>query len=82
MNVALSVQVEFEKHRGAFLVMHNPRMHVVPDEFCHATIDNEILRGKKLITQVFQCDGYVLYLSNRRRSAGRSTSFIADMPNL
>lgn len=47
--------------------MHNPRMSIVPDEFLHATTQNEFLRGKMLITQVFHCDGYVLYLSNKRK---------------
>ena len=67
-DVALSVKIEFEKHRGAFLVMYNPRMHVVPDEFYYATVPNKILLGKKLVTQVYWCDGYVLYLSNKRMS--------------
>lgn len=72
-SATINAEFKFEKRRGAFLVMHNPHMNVVPDEFCQETLDSAIFKNRKLVlvTEAFTCDGYVLYLSNKRQSLSR-----------
>ncbi|GJE92066.1 hypothetical protein PsYK624_082190 [Phanerochaete sordida] len=68
--VGFSTAINFDRHRGAFLVMHNPNMTVVPDELYRNETFAEKLFGKdkqlRIVTEVFTCDGYVLYLSNKK----------------
>jgi hypothetical protein len=66
-SLEFSTEFQFDKHRGAFLVMHNPRMTVVPDEFCFQSVNIELLKGKHVVTEVFTCDGFLMYLSNKSK---------------
>ncbi|KAI0086785.1 hypothetical protein BDY19DRAFT_329722 [Irpex rosettiformis] len=60
----LSVEVHFSKERGAFLIMHNVYMTVVPDELLAALKGNPSIKGKEVVTQTFTCNGYAQYISN------------------
>ncbi|EKM58694.1 uncharacterized protein PHACADRAFT_253181 [Phanerochaete carnosa HHB-10118-sp] len=68
-----STEIKFDKRRGAFLVMHNPCMSVVPDEFCRETLGIDLFNDRKiaLITEAFTCDGFVLYLSSKKTESIR-----------
>jgi hypothetical protein len=45
--------------------MHRPRMVHVPDEFFPAALHLSILKGKCVVSQVWNCPGFYMYLSNR-----------------
>ncbi|KAF7427960.1 hypothetical protein PC9H_007177 [Pleurotus ostreatus] len=62
---AFKGQWKFDKSRGALLVMDRPETTVIADQLLTALIGVEKLRGRYLITEVFSCPGYVLYLSNK-----------------
>jgi len=69
-NVAFSARVKFEKRRGAFLIMHKPRMVVVPNEVRRALLNGAPQLFEKgelvLVTETFCSDGYVLYMSDKK----------------
>ncbi|EKM60607.1 uncharacterized protein PHACADRAFT_246648 [Phanerochaete carnosa HHB-10118-sp] len=71
-NVRFAAEIKFENHRAAVLVMHNPRMSVVPDELYQETLDDASLKAffqdKKLllVMESFVCDGYFMYLSSKK----------------
>ena len=58
-------QWKFDKSRGALLVMDRPETTVIADQLLTALIGVENLLGRCLVTEVFSCPGYVLYLSNK-----------------
>ncbi|KAI0083822.1 hypothetical protein BDY19DRAFT_975348 [Irpex rosettiformis] len=62
---AVSIQVQFTKRRGAFLVKHKARMSHLPDDLLNRLRANSILKDKCLVSEVFFCRGYAQYLSNR-----------------
>jgi hypothetical protein len=46
--------------------MHKPRMTHIPDEFfLAASLHLPILKGKYVVSQVWNCPGFYMYLSNR-----------------
>ncbi len=55
----------FNNKRGAILLMHKPRMAHVPDECFLASLHLPILKGKSVVSQVWNCPGFYMYLSNR-----------------
>ncbi|KAI0004612.1 hypothetical protein BJV74DRAFT_763147 [Russula compacta] len=56
---------QFSSKRGAILLMHLPLMTRVPDEFLQHALELPILKGKKLVYEVWECPGFYMYLSNR-----------------
>jgi hypothetical protein len=56
---------QFNRKRGAVLLMHRPRMTHIPDEFFPASLHLPILKGKSVVSQVWDCPGFYMYLSNR-----------------
>jgi len=63
--IVFKSQWVFNNKRGAILLMHKPRMTHVPDEFFLASLHLSILKGKYVVSQVWNCPGYYMYLSNR-----------------
>jgi len=58
----------FNNKRGAILLMHKPRMTHIPDEFfLAASLHLPILKGKYVVSQVWNCPGFYMYLSNRSK---------------
>jgi len=57
---------QFNDKRGAILLMHKPRMTHVPNEFFLASPRLPIPNGKFVVSQVWNCPGFYMYLSNRR----------------
>ncbi|GJE89795.1 hypothetical protein PsYK624_059030 [Phanerochaete sordida] len=72
-NVKFETEIKFNKRRGAFLIMHNPRMTVVPDEFCSSAtaLGIPFFQDRKIsvVTAAFACDGYALYLSSKQQES-------------
>jgi len=54
---------EFERGRGAILVMYEPRQSYIPRNVFTQPLNN-LLDGYSLVTQVYTCPGYVSYLSH------------------
>lgn len=63
---------QFNSRRGAILLMHEPRMTRVPDEFFSApeSLHLPVLKGKYVVYQVWNCPGYYMYLSSRGGYSG------------
>lgn len=58
---------KFNSQRGAILLLHKPLMTRVPDEFLQHALHLPILKGKKLVHEIWECPGFYMYLSNRCR---------------
>ncbi|KAH8105732.1 hypothetical protein DFH11DRAFT_1833103 [Phellopilus nigrolimitatus] len=86
-NASLSGQWQFDRSRGAFLVMHMPRITRVPDEFLAASLKRGLLKDKAFVTHVYSCPAYALYLSNKSKSfimcnETVSVALVADVPSI
>ncbi|KAH8099815.1 hypothetical protein BXZ70DRAFT_1008795 [Cristinia sonorae] len=57
---------KFNRARGALLAMYKYSLVTVPDEFFNEDLSSfECLKGKQIVTQVYVCPAYALYLSNK-----------------
>ncbi|KAI0283242.1 hypothetical protein BC826DRAFT_1110231 [Russula brevipes] len=56
---------QFNKKRGAVLLMHRPRRTYIPDEFFEVSRGVRILKGKFVVTETWDCPGYFWYLSSK-----------------
>ena len=65
--VALKSRWQFNKKRGAILLMHRPRLICVHDEFFDEQIVLPILKNKVIVEQVYSCPGFYMYLSNKSK---------------
>lgn len=61
----LKTRWQFNKKRGAILLMHEPRLICVPDGFFDEKIDLPILKRKVVVEQVYNCPGFYTYLSSK-----------------
>ncbi|KAH8105755.1 hypothetical protein DFH11DRAFT_1277139 [Phellopilus nigrolimitatus] len=77
---SLKGQWKFNESRGALLIMHVPRITRVPDEFLAESLGRGLLKGKTLVTHVYSCPAYALYLSNKT-SETVSIALVADVPS-
>lgn len=73
---AFKGQWKFDKSRGALLVMDQPETTVIADQLLTALIGIKKLRGRYLVTEVFSCPDYVLYLSNKSQPHHRCRSLV------
>ncbi|KAH8105759.1 hypothetical protein DFH11DRAFT_1277388 [Phellopilus nigrolimitatus] len=80
-NAYLKGQWQFNQSRGAFLIMHMPRITRVPDEFLAESLARGLLKGKTLVTHVYSCPAYALYLSNKTNETVKIT-LGADIPSI
>ncbi|KAI0259830.1 hypothetical protein BC834DRAFT_598188 [Gloeopeniophorella convolvens] len=66
--IALKSKWKFSSKRGAILLMHEPQMTYVPDEFLSEVLKRkDILKDKCVVNQVYTCSGFYMYLSNKTR---------------
>ncbi|KAI0300385.1 hypothetical protein BC826DRAFT_905835 [Russula brevipes] len=65
--VDFNTRWQFNKKRGAILLMHKPRLSRVPDAFFKVfeSLNIDVLKGKYVVYQAWNCPGYYMYLSNR-----------------
>lgn len=56
---------QFNSRRGAVLLMHQPRLTIVPDALFSEIRGVPILKNKSVVYQVFNCPGFYMYLSNK-----------------
>ncbi|KAI5117379.1 hypothetical protein M0805_001922 [Coniferiporia weirii] len=86
-DASIKGQWQFDGTRGALLIMHKARMTIVPNEFLAKTVDldfvKEMLKEKplKLVSQVFSCPAYALYLSNKSHETV-GIALRADVPTV
>ncbi|KAH8105747.1 hypothetical protein DFH11DRAFT_1518399 [Phellopilus nigrolimitatus] len=80
-NAPLKGQWQFNHSRGALLIMHMPRITRVPDEFLAESLSRGLLKGKTLVTHVYSCPAYALYLSNKSNKTV-SIALVADVPSI
>ncbi|KAH8103697.1 hypothetical protein DFH11DRAFT_1734619 [Phellopilus nigrolimitatus] len=80
-NAYLKGQWQFNHSRGAFLIMHMPRLTRVPDEFLAESLSRGLLKGRTLVTHVYSCPAYALYLSNKTNETV-SIALAADVPSI
>ncbi|KAH8105761.1 hypothetical protein DFH11DRAFT_1277520 [Phellopilus nigrolimitatus] len=80
-NACLKGQWKFNHSRGALLIMHMPSITRVPDEFLDKSLADGLLRDKTLVTRVYKCPAYALYLSNKTNETV-SLALAADVPSI
>ncbi|KAJ8591016.1 hypothetical protein M405DRAFT_735836 [Rhizopogon salebrosus TDB-379] len=65
-NAFLKGTWEFEKHTtGALLLMHSPRMRYITSDTLGKLSTIRLLRDMHLVTKVFYCPAYFMYLSDK-----------------
>ena len=67
-NFTLKAKFQFGRRTGAFLAMYKPFLTKLPDKLLvdHLHDPSSPLRRKKIVTSVYSCNSYALYLSNGR----------------
>ncbi|KAH8115659.1 hypothetical protein DFH11DRAFT_1834576 [Phellopilus nigrolimitatus] len=82
-DASLKGQWQFNDSRGALLIMHMPRITRVPDEFLAKSLESGLLKDKTLVTHVYSCPAYALYLSNKSKcNETVSVALVADVPSI
>jgi len=65
-DVLFTTQWQFNASRGAILLMYKPQMKSIPDEiFTPSLLGSPALKNKWVVSQVWTCPGFYMYLSSR-----------------
>ncbi|KAF8531124.1 hypothetical protein JB92DRAFT_247974 [Gautieria morchelliformis] len=75
----IKTQWQFENGRAAILLMHQVRTTYVPDEFLQVLLAMGFSKEKCLVTEVFTCTSYAMYLSSKK-SESVKIALLADLP--
>ncbi|KAF8580064.1 hypothetical protein K439DRAFT_1637300 [Ramaria rubella] len=70
---------EFGTNRGALLIMARPRIDSIPFSALSKLNDHPSLKGKSLVTAVFVCPAYSIYLSNGKKDV-ISLALLGQLP--
>ncbi|KAF8573970.1 hypothetical protein K439DRAFT_1642559 [Ramaria rubella] len=70
---------EFGANRGALLIMARPRIDSIPFSALSKLNDHPSLKGKSLVTAVFACLAYSIYLSNGKKDV-ISLALLGQLP--
>ncbi|KAK7678967.1 hypothetical protein QCA50_014746 [Cerrena zonata] len=71
---------QFDTKRGALLVMHEPcNTYIPPKALLKKLLNVPVLKNKYLVTEIFSCPAYSLYLSSGKAEAV-SLALLASVP--
>jgi len=78
-DASIKGQWSFGRERGALLIMAYPRCSYIPrDTFLKHIAEVEALKDMALVTEVFSCPAYSLYLSNKSKCQYPNTLEFVD----
>jgi len=75
----IDTKCEFQKERGALLLMHEAQVSFIPDPAVGLLVGLPLLEGKSIVTRVWNCPRFVRYLSDEGGDA-ISVKLVANVP--